>query len=219
MKGLLFTLVMLAGAASQQPNPPPAHGVLYGRVTREDQRPAQGINLVAYPLNLFLAAPMPRTTTDQDGRYRFDDIPWWARYTVVPDDPEAGYSIFATGAPLEGTKIQEVTLSPEHPQAEFNFRLPPKAGLLHFHLLDKRTGAKIPDIHVVLSPRDAPEKILFGEGCDSNRPILIPPDKDLLLHVDAEGYSEWERSVGKGLPLRMSAGEHRTLEVQLAPKD
>jgi hypothetical protein len=208
-------VVLLGVARAQQPSSH-VHGVIFGRVIDQSGQPARGLQLVAYPLNALLATALPFTRTDQDGLYRFEDIPWWGRFTIVPNDPEAGYSQFATGAPLQDGKIQQVSLAQEHPEAELNFRLPPKAGFLKIYLKNKGTGEKIADLHVVLYAAEPPNKPIFGGTGIADRPVLIPPGRHLLLHVDATGYKEWERSAGKGFPLYMSSGERRTLEIQLA---
>jgi len=49
--------------------------------------------------------------------------------------------------------------------------------------------------------------------------VLLPANKELLLHVVADGFQEWHESVGVGRAVRLASGERLTLEVQLEPKN
>jgi hypothetical protein len=183
-------------------------------VTGTDGKPAKELNLTSFPLGVPLATRLPQTRTDLSGRYRFENIPWWGRYTVYADDVEAGYSIFSTG--LAGPGLQ-VTLSPEHPEAEFNFRLPPPAGFLQIHLTNRRTGTVISGVEVTLMSMDQPDTPIFNGSSDSSRPNLIAPDRDWLLHVTSQGYHEWDDSVGMGKRIRLASRSHLSLDIQLEP--
>ena len=112
----------------------------------------------------------------------------------------------------------DVILSAEHPEAEFNFQLPPKAGFVHIHLTNMRTGAIISGMFYHLEPQDDPR--LFQSGSSgSDYVILIPPDKDMLLHITDPGFLEWRESVGTGKFIRLGPGESITFDVQLEPAD
>ena len=179
-------------------------------------QPARGIRLKAEPLGVLLATVLPETKTDQDGKFQFANIPWWGRYTVCADDLEAGYSQFATG-PKDSEQMQEVVISPEHPKAEFNFRQPPQAGFLHFHLKNSGTGETNSGIELDVRSAEKPDQNLFGIGTSSDRPVLVPSDRDLLLHVTSSGFKEWSESIAHGKAIRVPPGVHITLEVQLEP--
>jgi hypothetical protein len=97
--------------------------------------------------------------------------------------------------------------------------LPPKAGFLHIGLTNRRTGAKISGMQVTLAPMESPEQQLFSISCYSNHVVLIPPDKNLLLHVTSDGYREWNESAGRGKPFRLGSGARITLDIQLDPLD
>ena len=64
-----------------------------------------------------------------------------------------------------------------------------------------------------------PESSLFTMSCASNHVVLVPADKNLLLHVTSFGFREWDESVGKGKPLHLPSGTRLTLAVQLEPSD
>jgi hypothetical protein len=208
--------LVAAALAQQQPESVP-NGVIYGTVIGQDGKPAKGIGLEAWPLGVGLAAKLPQTRTNDVGEYRFEKIPWWGKFRVSAEDNEAGYSIFSAG---EGrTDPPEVELTPEHPEAEMKVWLPPKAGFLQIHLTNRRTGATISGMQVTLAPMEKPEQQLFSTSCYSDRVVLIPPDKNLLLHVTSNGYREWDESAGRGKQLYLASGARITLDIQLEPLD
>jgi hypothetical protein len=210
----LVALFLVSGATQETDTR--VTGRIYGIVIGRDGNPAEGIGLTASPLGVPLAATLPEARSDKNGKYTFDKLPWWGRYTVYAEDPQAGYSHYSTG-PGDPGRVKEVTLSPEHPEAEFNLRLPPQAGRLEVHLTDQTTGAAIPGMEISVLSKDEPAKIIFSESCASNNVILIPPDKELLLHVTSLGFQEWDKSAGKGKPIRIASGSHLKLDIQLAP--
>jgi hypothetical protein len=219
MKAIPFYVApfLLAVAVAQQPDTGPSYGVIYGSVIGQDGKPARGIALEASPLGVGLATRLPRTRTNDLGEYHFENIPWWGKYSVSAEDDYAGYSVFSTGGGRNDPP--EVELMPEHPVAEMKVYLPPKAGLLHIRLTNRRSGASISGMQVSISPAESPEKLVFSMSCDSNHVVLVQPDKNVLLHVTSDGYREWDESVGKGKPLRLASGERLTFDVQLEPLD
>jgi hypothetical protein len=95
--------------------------------------------------------------------------------------------------------------------------LPPKAGFLRLNLSNQRTGAAIGSMTVVVIWPTIPPSLVFSIGCYSTQVLLLPPDKDLLLHVTSDGFQEWAASVGNGKWLRLTTGARLTLDVQLEP--
>ena len=219
MKALLVFvgLFMLSAAVAQEQDESSPKGVIHGTVIGQDGEPVKGIGLDAWPLGVGLGAKLPHTRTNNVGEYRFEQIPWWGKYSVLAEDDNAGYSFFSTG---EGrNNPPEVELTPEHPEAEMKVYLPPKAGFLYIRLTNRRTGASISGMRVALTPLESPDREVFSVSCDSNRVVLIPPDKNLLLHLTSEGYREWDESVGRGKPLHLASGVRITLDIQLDPLD
>ncbi|MBV8437128.1 MAG: hypothetical protein JOY95_06400 [Silvibacterium sp.] len=211
---IIVTIVLGQAVAAQQPEDP-TKGVIYGTVIDQNGQPAKELGLTAYPLGVGLGAILPYTKTDQNGEFHFVRIPWWGRYTVFADDEEAGYSLSATG--LNPTK--SVTLSPEQPEAEFNLVLPPKAGFLKIHLTNQKTGEPIKAVQVTVMSADNPKSLVFSQSCSSTRTILVPPDKNLFLHVTSWGFREWSEGAGDGKSIRIHSGSRLTLEVELDPAD
>jgi hypothetical protein len=194
-----------------------AKGVIYGYVVVQDGQPAKGIGLTAMPLGVALATVLPHTKANDAGEYRFENLPWWGRYTVYAEDDDAGYSTFSTGT--GGGHPPEVELTPERREAELNLLLPPKAGFVTVQLTNRRTGAAISAMRIAVMALKNPVMPLFTASCSSTQVILVPPDKDLLLHVTSDGFREWNESVGKGKDIRLSSGTRVTLIVQLEPSD
>jgi hypothetical protein len=211
---LLLVLVSLASTGLAQ-GYPDAQGLLYGHVVDPNGQAAKAIQLQARPLGVALGAVLPLTRTDENGDYRMR-VPWWGRYTVYAEDRDAGYSLFTNSLSNPGSP-REVTISPDHPQAEFNFQLPPKAGFLHFHLTDAKTGAPISGIEVKLLLDGRPPKPVYGESTAADKPFLVPSNKDVLIHVTSWGYKEWGQSAGGGKAIRLAPGAKLTLNVKLEP--
>jgi hypothetical protein len=208
--------LLVAAAVGQPPNQKSATGVIYGIVIGPEGNPAKGISLTACPLGVALGTILPRTRADQHGNYRFENISRWGRYTVYADDLDAGYSPFSTGS---GSNRTEVDLSPEHAEAQLNLRLPPRAGFLQIYLTNKKTGAIIPELRVTLRSAEEPGKLLFSESCSSSQAILLPRDKDLLLHVTSSGFREWDETSGRGKRIRARSGSQLKIGVVLEPSD
>jgi hypothetical protein len=213
---VFVALFLLAIALAQDRDQTPASGLIYGVVVDQDGRPAKGIGLTACPLGVGLGAKLPHTKSNDKGEYRFESLPWWGRYTVYGEDDDAGYSIFSNG-PAGNSHPSEVEITREHPEAEFKVYLPPKAGFLQIHLTNRRTNAAIPGMQVDVMPKEKPDSPLFSMGCYSNHVVLVPSDRDLLLHVTSDGFREWNESVGRGKPIHLATGTRLTLDVQLDP--
>jgi len=211
-------LFLLAAASAQQNDEPRPKGVIYGIAIGQDGQPAKQISLTAEPLGVALGAALPHTRTNDAGEYRFENVPWWGRYMVYADDENEGYSSFSTG-PARDSSPPEVELTPEHPEAELKVLLPPRAGFIQIHLTNQKTGAGISGMRVALMPTESPASPLFTMSCYSNKVVLIPPDKNLLLHISSDGFHEWNESIGQGKPIRLASGARLKIDVQLEPTE
>ena len=211
-------LLLLVVASAQQKDEPLPKGAIYGIAIGQDGLPAKGIGLTAEPLGVGLGAKLPHTRTNDAGEYRFENVPWWGRYTVYGDDENEGYSSFSTG-PAGDSSPPDVQITPEHSEAELRVLLPLRAGFIQVHLTNQKTGAGISGMRVALMPTESHTSPLFTMSCYSNKAILIPPDKNLLLHISSDGFREWNESIGKGKPIRLASGARLKIDVQLEPTE
>ena len=213
---VFVALFLLTATVARQQDESPGKGTIYGVAVDQNGRPAKGIGLTACPLGVGLGTRLPRTSSNEKGEYRFEGLPWWGRYTVYGEDEDAGYSVFSNG-PAGNSHPSEVEITREHPEAEFTVHLPPKSGFLQIHLTNRRTKAAISGMQIDVMPMDKPDSLLFSIGCYSNHVVLVPPDKDLLLHITSLGFREWKESTGTGKPIHIASGTRLTLDVQLDP--
>jgi hypothetical protein len=184
-------------------------GVVYGTVVSQNGQP--GKRMSVYAESLDVDVQFPSTMSNDRGEYRFENLPW-GRYTVFAEDHDAGYS----GEVIDDSSQPSVEISREHPQAEFRVVLPPKAGFLQIHLTNRRTGAAIPWMGVTVAPTEEPRRSI-NSTCKSSETILVPPDRNLILHITADGFREWGESVGTGKPIFVPSGTRLTIAVQLDP--
>jgi hypothetical protein len=213
----LIVLLVLSPAMAQQQERV-VNGVIHGVVTTSTGEPAKDVRLRATPLGTGGSGGVLETKTNSEGKYRFHNPPSWGTYRIYADDEAAGYSRVSTG-PSPGNSISEVEITREHPDAECNFSLPPKAGLIQIHLTNRRTGIAISEMTLWVAPSETPELGLFGMSGRSDSLILVPPDRNLLLHVTARGFREWDDSIGRGRPVYVPSENRLTLDVQLDPVD
>src|SRR3954468_8310104 len=175
-QSVFLAIVLSAVAGAQQQ--PTLNGVVYGALSTPDGRPANRLSLEAMPLDVEINGKLPKTKTNERGEYRFENLPW-GRYKVFGEDEKAGYSAYSAG----DNPPPEVEVTPEHPKAELSFTLPPKAGFIHIHLKNRRTGRAISVMTIAVVPIEKPDSRVFNDtgvftmGCDSDRILLVPPDK------------------------------------------
>jgi hypothetical protein len=107
-KSVFLAIILLTVAgAQQQPTP---NAVVYGVLSTLDGRPANTLTLEAMPLDVEINGKLPKTTTNERGEYRFDNLQWWGRYKLFAEDEKAGYSAYSTGDnPLQKLKSRPNT--------------------------------------------------------------------------------------------------------------
>jgi hypothetical protein len=219
MRFLFLGLLLFSGAAAQ--DKPAPSGSVYGVVVTSAGERAKRLTLAAMPLGVALSSKIPHTKSNDRGEYRFENLPWWGRYRVYGEDEKAGYSAYSAG----DDPLPEAEVTPEHPMTELSFTLPPQAGFIHIHLKNRRTGRAISAMTILVVPTEKPDSHVFTDpgvltiSCSSDRMVLVPPDKNLLLHVKSDGFREWDESIGMGKPVNVPSGNRLTLDVQLDPSN
>ena len=226
MPPLVLCFSLSAGGVTAQSNEPAANPVVFGRVTDKDGKPAKRIRLTAWRVDIPVInfSSFRSVITDQEGRYRFEDLPGSEygdfaqdrEYLVFATDLEAGYS-YISQYPEYRAHPPVVCVSAQHPQAEFNFRLPPKSGFLRFRAINRANGAPIRGATIDVFFAGEPRKgVLWGDQ-SSDKPILVPPNCDLLIHVKSQGYKESYVSARRGKPIRFTPGERMSIDFLLEP--
>ncbi len=195
--------------------------MISGVVFDQSGERVSGIVVKAWPLGVGLSGNLPSIETDRDGRYRFEHV-CPGRYTVVVDDEKAGYPHASplSNAFLYGSPIAEVTLTVKNPQADLPVYLPPKPGLMQVHIINKETKGQIWKFSmrlIVQGQKDADELSFSFDEAVKDHQIEVPPDKDVIYHVTADGFHEWSESAGAGKVIRVSSGMKATLEAELEP--
>jgi hypothetical protein len=216
LKLALGCLRLVATTVAQQQDTARPDGSIYGVAITNDGDPAKGIDLAARPLGVVLATVLPHTRTNDRGEYRFVDLPWWGRYTVYAEDEEAGYSSFSTGTGQ--TEPPEVEITPARREAELKVNLPPQAAFLRVHLTNAKTGAPVSGMRITVLQDTNPPSLAFSMSCFSTKIVLLPPDKNLFVHITSDGFREWKESIGKGRMLHLKSGSQMTLDVALDPE-
>lgn len=168
-----------------------------------------------------MSGNLPSVETDREGNYRFEHV-CPGRYTVVVDDSKAGYPHASPmlNEFLYGSPIAEVTLKAKSSEADLPVYLPPKPGLVQLHVTNQETKAEIWKFGVSLKVpgQQHASELSFGfDEAVKDHQIEVPPDKDVVYHVTADGFQEWSESTGQGKVIRVTSGTKITLDAQLEP--
>lgn len=203
---LIISCLPLIGFAQQRKGT----GVIYGTVVSQNQQPGKHITLYAEPLGV--SRQYPSTISNDDGHYRLENLPW-GTYKVYAEDDEAGY---LREVDDDNQSQPSVKISRNYPQAEFRVVLPAKAGVVQIQLTNRRTGAVIPWMWLTVTTSTDPLHS-DNHSCESSELTLVPPDRNLILHITAKGFREWDESSGKGKLIFVPSGTRLTMAVQLDP--
>src|ERR1700752_5084869 len=117
---LLFAFVTPNSSSAQSAiQRPKCAGIVHGIVSDHNGHPVTNIRVKAWPLGVDLSALLPTVKTDLGGEYRFEKV-CPGRYTVLPDDKEAGYP---NSSPylfefVYGRRVAEVKLTSQNLHAE-----------------------------------------------------------------------------------------------------
>jgi hypothetical protein len=221
MAVILFLVLSVEVHAQSVIQSPHCNGVIHGTVFDLSGQRAKGLNVVAWPLGVELGALLPRVATDQEGVYRFENL-CPGRYAVVVEDKKAGYPYASPlfNEFLYGARIAEVKLTTNHLHGELPVYLPPRPGFMHVHVSNRETKAEILKYSVKLrvpGQRRTPEAGFEFDSMMKDHEMEVPPGRDVIFHVTAEGFREWRESAGHGKLMRAPSGADATLEVELEP--
>jgi hypothetical protein len=220
----LFVILLLTPIetmAQRSVQSPQCKGGLEGVVSDNDGQPARGINVVAWPLGVDLGIFLPNARTDEAGKYRFGNL-CPNRYTVLVDDQKSGYPYMSPGLFefLYGRRVSEVKLTAKHVLAELTVQLPPRPGSIRIHVTDRTTNDELREFVVrLIVPRQHHRPVIELQFSREiiDREIGVPPDKDFILQIIADGFHKWSDNVDGRELVHVRAGEQITLEAPLEP--
>ena len=197
---VLLALIVASQVAAQPTviQGPKCTGIIHGIVYDLSGQRAVGVRVIAFPVGVQLGALLPTTNADHDGLYRFDHV-CHGKYTVMADDPQAGYpSTFPDQNEfLYGTQTRTVRLNLWHRRAELPVHLPPKPGRVLLHVRHSQMDSEIHKFSVrfkVPGQRRSPEESMDFDNNDQYE-IPVPSGKSVLVLVRAEGYKEIAKSI------------------------
>ena len=135
---------------------------------------------------------------------------------IYGQKPEGGYwhdaNVHDINGPEAGIRIK---LSRENPVAHVIVKLGKIPAHLSFNISDRNTGKAVELATVRWIVID---DMLTSPSETSKKEISVPPDKDLLIIVQAPGYKRWfytDPSSPSEPTLRLHSGEERTLDAEL----
>jgi hypothetical protein len=190
-------------------------GTIHGKAIDANGQPIPHLSLRAAPLGVVLGTAVPETITNEKGEYRFERLQ--GRYTVLAEDEAAGYTTCSKTGGI--THPAEVELTSDRWEAELQLKLPPKAAFLKVNLTNRRTGAPIPTVDVSVMDGTAPSSLICGTNRSTSHAFVLPPDRDILVHITSPGFREWDLTVGAGKPIHAASGAEVVLNVQLEPSN
>jgi carboxypeptidase family protein len=198
---------------------PKCRGVIHGTVFDLRGQPVKGVHVTAWPLGVGLGAMLPTLRTDQSGEYRFEHV-CPGRYAVIADDEAVAYRSASpmTNEFLYGSPVEEVRINANHARAELPVYLPPRPGFMVVRIIDEDTKQEVQKCTVTLEvpgQHGEPELSSMFESAEQNHVIEVPPDKDVVVHITADGFHEWSESIGAGKVVHVQSGERATLEAEL----
>jgi hypothetical protein len=152
--------------------------------------------------------------SDEHGRF---DIPVPLETNrIYGQKPEAGYWHDATAH--ESNQMESgvhIKLSHENPVAHVVVRLGASPAHLIFNINDKNTGKAVASSVVRWAVID---DAFLTPTETTKKEISVPPDKDILIIVQAPGYRRWfysDPSSPSQPTLRLHSGEERTVDAEL----
>lgn len=188
-------------------------GSICGTVHDEKGALAAHVHLTAFYMGAH-SGPEDNTVTDGEGKYCMVGVRP-GEYMLTADDPAKGYpqvqAMFYASTKL-GTAV---TISAESPHVVVSWKIPYKAAWLHVDAHDRVTGKPVKAIGIGLVIRGNENR--WQRGNFANNTVLMPPNEDVLVKVSAGGYRPWPNDQPNGMPIAMSSGASRTLDVELEP--
>lgn len=204
---------LLVGLEPQAPAAPSPQGRIIGSVVNDSNEPVGNAVLCTSVVRTNSAhTSCGSQTADTQGH--FDIIVPLETNRVFAENPQAGYQ--RPNSPMQdGVPVK---LSELEPVAHVKIKVGPRPAELILTVTDRATGKPVDSFFV--------RWIRIDDGpiaaTDSRKSrVLVPPDVELLLTVQAAGYERWfysDVSAPSRPTLRLASGEQKTISVELDPR-
>ncbi len=175
----------------------PVFGAIEGRVLDQEGKALSGAIVEIDPVDEpVVANSLPRTTTDEQGRFFLDGIPTGTHLVYASKEEEGyppAYMAFFVG---DKESIPKVTVHNKEVAEGVEVRLGPKASRVVGQVKDAETGRPVEGAEIIFYRENNPESYFsFGLNEEGKFQQLIP-SAPLRMKVSAPGYEDWY--YGKG---------------------
>ena len=184
--GAVFILstgfVLLASKAQQ-------NGSICGVVQDETGRRASAVRVAAMYIGPH-SGPYDSAITDANGHYCMEHVRP-GEYTMSADDPVKGYPLLGMLFYAPHAPEPRITISAQSLHQIADWTIPYKAGFLRVHATARDTGRTIKNVSLFVAIRENEDLRYMRGGRGADTPILLPPNEDVYVKVNAEGYRPW----------------------------
>jgi len=205
---LVACLVAVSTCAAQSPDLPQTQGRI-GSVINDKNEPIASAILCTSIVGANSGSTSCGQKADREGHFDLR-VPLDTN-RVFAQKPESGYQQ-ANQQPDSGVHVK---LTETRPVAHVTIKIGPQPAEIDLTVTDKTTGKPV-DSYTVRWTRIDDGAVMFVESTKNH--IFVPPDVDLLLIVQSQGYERWFYSdvTAPSRPiLRLSSGEQRAVDAEL----
>jgi hypothetical protein len=210
----LFVVFLAIPVIAQSVPTSPAHGHIIGKVVNQAGEPVAKARLCWGHYDEHGGGSTCGNEADDEGRFNLqvalDTNRVWA------EKPSDGY-----WSDNDFSKLgQSISITPQKPTAHLVVRLGARPGHITFNVADKNTGLPIKGFEILVATVDENSILTRFEARDQTL-VAVPPDKDLLILVQANGYRRWfytDGATASQPTVRLESGEERSVEADLEPK-
>jgi hypothetical protein len=234
---VLFALL----AAAQVSVPAPSRGRISGILVYPNGTPVVKGKVVLTGARLNENPSEVSVEADQEGRFEFGHLRLTS-YWFHPSKEDEAYGDGVVVSVRGGVRLTNpigVELTSAEPIAHVVLKLGPKWGMVTGLVDDRTTHGPVEARlrfaeRVGASTNNEPSYLhgFFERDASGSFRVLIPPQMDLFLQVDADGYEPWFYPDGVGtsvflenhllqqpLPLRLQSGEQKSLNIEMERRE
>jgi hypothetical protein len=186
-------------------------GSVCGFVQDEAGRPAAGVHVAAIYEGPH-SGPYDTAMTDLSGHYCMEHVRP-GEYFMSADDPSKGYPGMEALFFAPAADSPRIVISAQFPKQIANWTIPYKAGFLRIHATDRATGKPVLGLGFLAAVRGSEDRRWSSGNWASDSPVLVPPNENVLVRLNADGYRSWPSDDQKGWPVRIPPGEAVDLNV------